>query len=212
MENKAEAKAPKVQNNGMRPTIMMTLTAVFVALVFLFTFPFSSLVPVPSTQGYYDPGDAMVFIASMTFGPIVGGISGAVGSALSDGLGGFGTFVPFTFMIKGLEGLLVGLIVRRGFVPRNLVIAWLVGGLMVVGGYFLAETYFIAWVFGSSPYTGLAAATGELPINIIQAVGAGLIGIPASSVLRSRLQNSRLIFSAPTKSQPVSPKKPEAGL
>lgn len=208
MENKTEPKAPKLQKIAMRPTIVMTLTAVFVALVFLFTFPFATLVPVPSTQGYYDPGDAMIFIASMTFGPIVGGISGAVGSALSDELGGFGTFAPFTFIIKGIEGLLVGLIVRRGFVGRNLIVAWIVGGLIVVGGYFLAETYFIAWVFGSSEFTGLAAATGELPINIIQAVGAGLIGIPASSALKTRLQNSHLIFSDSKKNQAVSPKNP----
>lgn len=208
MDNKTEPKAPKLQKSAMRPTIVMTLTAVFVALVFLFTFPFATLVPVPSTQGYYDPGDAMIFVASMTFGPIVGGISGAVGSALSDALGGAGTFAPFTFIIKGIEGLLVGLVIRRGFVARNLTVAWIVGGLVVIGGYFLAETYFIPLLFGPSPYTGLAAAISELPINIIQAVGAGLIGIPASSALRSRLQNSGLIFSGSKKIQPVSPKNP----
>jgi len=175
---------------GKNPVVIMTLTATFVALVFLLTYPFSSLFPVPSTQGYYDPGDIMIFIASLTFGPVVGGISGAFGSALSDALGGFGTFAPFTFAIKGLEGYIVGIIVQRRLTRSTLLLAWLLGGLMVVGGYFLAETYFIAWVFGSSPYTGVAAALAELPINILQAVGAGLVGIPASSALRSALRTS----------------------
>lgn len=170
----------------------MTLTAVSIALVFLLTYPFSSLFPVPSTQGYYDPGDIMVFISALTFGPAIGAISGGVGSALSDALGGFGTFVPFTFMIKGLEGYVVGLIAARSLALRRktLLAAWAAGGLILVGGYFLSETYFIAWVFGSSPYTGIAAALAELPINILQAVGAGVVGIPASSVLRSALRSS----------------------
>jgi uncharacterized membrane protein len=168
------------------------LTATFIALVFLLTYPFSSLFPVPSTQGYYDPGDVMIFIAALTFGPVVGGISGGIGSALSDALGGYGTFVPFTFAVKGFEGYVVGLIASRGLARKSLLLAWVTGGLILVGGYFLSETYFIAWIFGASQYTGVAAALGELPINILQAVGAGLVGIPASSALRSALKSSAL--------------------
>lgn len=170
--------------------VTLTLTATFIALVFVATYPFSSLFPVPSTQGYYDPGDVMVFIAGLTFGPLVGGIAGGVGSALSDAIGGFGTFAPFTFIIKSLEGFVVAVAVSRGFTKRNLTVAWISGGLILVGGYFLSETYFIAWVFGASPYTGLAAALGELPINTLQAVGAGLVGIPASTAIRKALRTT----------------------
>ncbi len=135
----------------------------------------------------------MVFIGALLFGPVVGGISGGIGSALSDAVGGFGTFVPFTLVIKGLEGYMVGLIAFRFPARRRIaLLAWLVGGLILVGGYFLSETYFIAWVFGASPYTGVAAALAELPINILQAVGAGAVGIPASRVLRSALGSSML--------------------
>jgi uncharacterized membrane protein len=186
----------------------ITLTAALIALVFITTYPFSSLFPVPSTQGYYDPGDIMVFIAALSFGPVVGGISGGIGSALSDAVGGFGTFVPFTFVIKGLEGYMVGFIAFRFPARRRTaLIAWLVGGLILVGGYFLSETYFIAWVFGASPYTGVAAALAELPINLLQAVGAGAVGIPASSVLRSALGSSMLYARVMRTSRSSVPKK-----
>jgi len=188
METRNESSGSRTTGTGKTTVITLTLTATFIALVFLLTYPFSQLFPVPSTQGYYNPGDIMIFIASLTFGPVVGGISGGIGSALSDALGGFGTFAPFTLMIKGLEGYVVGLVVRRGLSRKSLLLSWLAGGLVLVVGYFLSESYFISWVFGASPYTGVAAALGELPINILQAVGAGLVGIPASSALRSALR------------------------
>jgi uncharacterized membrane protein len=190
MDAKTQSSTPGIKGNRKTTVVTLTLTATFIALVFVATYPFSSLFPVPSTQGYYDPGDIMIFVAALTFGPIVGGISGGLGSALSDALGGFGTFAPFTLIIKGLEGYMVALVVRRGLSRKTLLLAWLIGGLILVGGYFLSETYFIAWIFGASPYTGVAAALGELPINILQAVGAGLVGIPASSILRSALSSS----------------------
>ncbi len=193
---------------GRTPAMTITLTAALITLVFITTYPFSSLFPVPSTQGYYDPGDIMVFIAALSFGPVVGGISGGIGSALSDAVGGFGTFVPFTFVIKGLEGYMVGLIAFRFPARRRtLLIAWLVGGLILVAGYFLSETYFIAWVFGASPYTGVAAALAELPINILQAVGAGAVGIPASRALRSALGSSMLYDRVMRASKGSVPKK-----
>src|SRR5689334_4190753 len=119
MQAKDEGASHGTKPRGSTTVITLTLTATFIALVFLLTYPFSSLFPVPSTQGYYDPGDIMVFIAALTFGPVVGGISGGIGSALSDALGGFGTFAPFTFAIKGLEGYVVGLLATRSLSRKN---------------------------------------------------------------------------------------------
>ena len=54
----------------------------------------------------------------------------------------------------------------------------------MVLGYFLAESFLIAWVFGSSPFTGIAAASGEFPFNVLQVVGGGAVGIPVSIGLK----------------------------
>lgn len=126
----------------------------------------------------------MIFISGLTFGPIVGGVSGGIGSALSDGLGGFGIFAPFTLVIKGLEGFVAGLISRRGTKRSILLLAWAAGSAIMVSGYFLAESFFIALVFGASQYTGIAAALGEVPFNALQVAGGGIVGIPVSLGLR----------------------------
>src|SRR5207249_1909163 len=161
--------------------VTMSLSAVAIVMVYLSTFLFQ--LPIPSTQGYFNFGDIMIFTFAFTFGPVIGGISGAVGSSLSDALSGFGIFAPFTFIIKGLEGLLAGLLSQRQFRGRVLV-GWVVGSVVMVAGYFLAESFFIALVFGSSEFTGIAAALGEVWFNILQVVGGGAVGIPVSIGLK----------------------------
>jgi uncharacterized membrane protein len=186
-------ETPSRPARGKRtPVLTTTLSAVAIALVFVSTF--SIQVPIPATGGYFNFGDIAIFIMALTFGPVIGGISGSIGSSLSDLLGGFGIFAPFTFVIKGLEGLLAGLISQRMFRDGTLkgwsisnLLGWIVGSVAMVGGYFLAESYFIALVFGSSEFTGIAAASGEVPFNILQVVAGGIVGIPLSLGLRYAL-------------------------
>jgi uncharacterized membrane protein len=165
----------------------MSLSAVAIAMVFLSTFLFQF--PIPSTNGYFNFGDIMIFTFGFAFGPVIGGISGAVGSSLSDALSGFGIFAPFTFIIKGSEGFLAGLISQRKLRGR-LLIGWAVGSAVMVAGYFLAESFFVALVFGSSEFTGIAAALGEVWFNVLQVVAGGLVGIPLSLALKRLLKQT----------------------
>ena len=196
MEQKSEALSTAVMGHRT-PVVTITVTAVFTALVFLSTYLFQ--IPIPATQGYFNLGDIMIFISSLTFGPTVGGFAGGIGSSLSDALGGFGTFAPFTLIIKGLEGYVAGLISRRSLQRRTLIIAWAAGSVVMVLGYFIAESLFIALVFGASSFTGIAAASGEVPFNILQVVGGGAVGIPVSIglkyALRSTAYLSRMIWT-----------------
>jgi uncharacterized membrane protein len=131
----------------------------------------------PATRGYLNFGDIMIFISALTFGPTVGGFAGGVGSALSDALSGFGYFAPFTFAIKGLEGLAAGVISNRSKTWRD-VIAVIAAGSVMVGGYFLAEFFPLQ--------LGWAALT-EVPGNITQIVVGAAVGIPIALILRRRL-------------------------
>ena len=192
MQSANETAPPRPPRGVRTPVITTTLSAVAIALVFVSTFSFQ--LPILATGGYFNFGDIAIFIFALTFGPVIGGISGSIGSALSDLLGGFGVFAPFTFVIKGLEGLLAGLISHRRYGSGNLiawttrsVIGWIVGSVAMVGGYFLAESYLIALLFGSSDFTGIAAASGELPFNILQVAAGGIVGIPISLGLRYAL-------------------------
>ena len=192
MQSASETAPPRPLRGKRTPVVTTTLSAVAIALVFVSTFSFQ--LPILATGGYFNFGDIAIFIFALTFGPVIGGISGSIGSALSDLLGGFGIFAPFTFMIKGLEGLLAGLISHRRlgggtlkfWIIRSL-LGWIIGSVAMVGGYFLAESFFIALVFGSSEFTGIAAASGEVPFNILQVVAGGIVGIPISLTLRYAL-------------------------
>src|SRR5467141_2513531 len=187
METKPDAP-PAVVTGHRTPVVTITVTAVFTALVFLSTYVFQ--IPIPATQGYFNLGDIMIFITALTFGRTVGGFAGGIGSALSDAFAGFGTFAPFTLIIKGLEGYAAGLISRRSLQRRTLMIAWAAGSAVMVLGYFLAESFLIALLFGSSSATGIIAASGEVPFNILQVVGGGAVGIPVSIGLKYAFRSS----------------------
>lgn len=136
--------------------------------------------PIPATEGFFNVGDALVIVSSLTFGPIVGGLAGGLGSALADALGGWYSWVPFTLVIKGAEGLVAGYIAgnRENRNLQRILVAWVVGGLVMVGGYFLVQVYLY----------GLGGALVELPFNFVQMLVAGIVGIPISIALQRQLR------------------------
>lgn len=140
----------------------------------MFTFP------IPATSGYFNLGDSIVIITSLTFGPIVGALAGGLGSGLADLLGGWYNWVIFTTVIKGAEGYIAGYLAgdHETRTMRKTVIAWLVGGAVMVGGYFVVQVFMY----------GFSAALSELPFNMVQMLVAGVIGIPISSALKDRLE------------------------
>lgn len=138
-------------------------------------------IPTPATSGYINLGDSMVFVSALLFGPKAGAIAGGLGSSLADLLGGYFLWAPLTLIIKGIEGFLVGKLIRLG--GQNLpqtrwiilsVNASIVGGLWMAIGYFLSETA----IFGQG------AAIASAPGNLLQAVAGVIAGIPIATILR----------------------------
>ena len=161
----------------------LTLLALLIALVTVATMIVR--VPIPATGGYVNMGDSMVYIAALLFGPLFGLVAGGVGSALADYFGGYGSFAPYTLVIKGIEGLLVGLLAWRllrhqtaATVAGTAVaaVAILTGGGAMVLGYFLAEAYVLG--------LGVAKAAQEVPANIFQVVGGLIVALPVTLALR----------------------------
>lgn len=166
------------------PVRRLTLAALSIALVTLATVIIR--IPNPATQGYINLGDALLFTIALVFGWRIGGLAGGVGSALADALGGYFIWAPWTLVIKGIEGILVGTIaywgIRGGHYPGRIsaFAAVLVGGAWMVAGYYLA---------GSVLFGGLAALT-EIPGNLIQAGVAVVVALPLSVLLRNALKRS----------------------
>ena len=139
-------------------------------------------VPFPATGGYFNLGDAVVVAtALLLFGPIIGAITGGLGSGLADLLGGWMLFVIPTTIIKGVEGYVVGYVagdpVNRPFMKT--IIAWIAGGFVIVVGYFIAEAFFLGM--------GIEAALAEMIINIPQAIGS-VLGVLISLAVKDRLK------------------------
>jgi uncharacterized membrane protein len=153
--------------------VTIVLSAIMAALVTVATYVVQ--IPVPATSGYINIGDAMIFTSSLAFGPFVGGVAGGLGSSLADMWGGYWQFAPITLIVKGLEGLVAGLIINGRDKRRDL-LAVLVGGSIMVFGYFMAETYLLGY--------GAAAAFVELPGNVFQIAAGGLVGIPAALAVK----------------------------
>ncbi len=148
----------------------LAVTAVMTAIVFVLT----SMVQVPTpARGYIHLGDAGIYFSAFAFGPWIGAVSGGLGTALAD-IRGFPQWAPFSFLIHGAQGWVVGWMSRRWTGVWGLILSALVGGAIVVAGYFAAGTYL----------SGIGAAAGELPLNVIQVAVGAAIGIPLFAAVR----------------------------
>jgi uncharacterized membrane protein len=171
-----ENQNPTIKQQGYNHSSVFKIiaAAIFAALVFAVTSQIPPI-PIPATSGYFNIGETTIYIAALIFGPFVGSFSGGIGSALSDAFLGFGLFAPGTFFIKSGEGLIVGFLnttLRRRISNLNVcaTISVLVGGLEMVGGYFLYEQFVIRYPF--------AVALAEVPFNIVQMVIGLIVAVP----------------------------------
>ena len=151
----------------------MSLLAISTAIVAVFTIA----IRVPTPLGVYVRlCDVAVTFISYAFGPVTGFIAGGLGTAVADLAGGFGQWAIVSFVVHGLEGLLISLIARKNpdsFIYK--VISALAAVVIVAGGYFLLTGAFLV---------GFSAALAEVPANIVQAAVGVIIGLPLSLAVR----------------------------
>ncbi|KUH33099.1 hypothetical protein APY94_07465 [Thermococcus celericrescens] len=157
-----------------RSASVLALSAVMAAVVGVTTAFIT--IATPATGGYLNFGDTMVMFSAMAFGPVIGVFAGGVGSALGDIIAGYPGWAPITLVVKGLEGLAIGYIARRSDNVSTLVIAGLIGGIIMVSGYFAFEAYMY----------GIPAAATEVPVNIVQAVTGVLVGTLLAQAIKKR--------------------------
>ena len=133
------------------------------------------------TGGYFNFGDVIVVTTALIFGSTIGGVAGGLGSALADVYLGYGLFAPFTLVIKGVEGFVVGYIAggKDNVSIYTKLVAWAIGGIIIIAGYWIAEVVFLGM---SVP----AATTEAFTINILQAI-ISILGIPISDQVKKRL-------------------------
>ena len=141
----------------------LTLAGVMAALVFVMTYV--PKVPVPATGGYVHLGDGVIFLAAMLLGPL-GIPAAAIGSGLSDVLGGYIVYVLPTMAIKALMALIVWRAWREASWLRA-AMAFVLAEAVMVLGYFAFE----------SVMYGAAAAWAAVGANCIQGVAGVALGM-----------------------------------
>ena len=94
-----------------RRSIDLVDTVVFLVAVYAVTI--ATAVYQPATGGYFNLGEAVIYLAAIVSGPLTAAIAGGVGAALADLSTGYGIFAPGTLVIKFAEGYLAGVLVNR---------------------------------------------------------------------------------------------------
>ena len=86
----------------------IVITALFAALACVATMIIK--VPTVGTNGYVNIGDTIVLLSAWMIGGVYGALAAGIGSALSDFISGYGSYVPGTFVIKFLMALVAYLV------------------------------------------------------------------------------------------------------
>lgn len=127
------------------------------------------IIPLPSNSGYLNLSDAMIMIASNVTSPLGGFIVGALSGGICDLVAGYGAYIPFTIIIKGIEGYLAGYLFKK---LNNKTLKYL---SLFICGLLMGILYFIPDFI----YYGVSVALLNLPLNILQ----GILGATIASLI-----------------------------
>lgn len=160
-------------------TKRIAFSAIFCALIFVAT----AFIKVPVAIGYFNLGDAFLLISAVCCGPFGGAIGGMIGCALADVIGGYAVYAPFTLVVKGVEGLICGLLFlmikrnEKGYFLRTFA-AFIVSLLWMVAGYFI--TNWILYGIGEAVSVGLPCDFLQAGMSLVVAslIFTALANIP----------------------------------
>ncbi|GAA0713553.1 ECF transporter S component [Paraclostridium ghonii] len=154
-------------------------TALLISLVFIATRFINIRLPIASNGGLVHLGNTMLFISSIVFGKKKGACAGAFGMALFDLLSEWVIWAPFTFIIRGVMGYIIGSIAwskeKRGNSIVTNIVAIIVSGVWMIIGYYITECIL---------YGNYIQPIGSIPGNITQVVIGIIIGVPIAKVLK----------------------------
>lgn len=143
----------------------LVLTGLLTAMVFSATMFINIRLPISINGGLIHMGNIALFLTAFLFGKKKGAIAGAFGMGLFDILSGWTAWAPFTFVIRGVMGYLIGSISyankKEGIHVLYNIFAIVIGGIWMIAGYYMTEVIL---------YGNWLAPVTSIPGNIVQIV------------------------------------------
>lgn len=156
---------------------MLVINALFIALTLVATMFINIRLPLMGNGGLIHLGNVPLFLAAIIYGRKTGAIAGAFGMGMFDLISGWTAWAPFTFVIVGAMGYVVGLMSEKlkfnSYVVNTLAI--LVALVIKIVGYYFAEVIL---------YHNWFIPLGSIPGNIMQVVVAGIIVVPIANRIK----------------------------
>ena len=131
--------AAKAVGSTREQVKFMTVTAIGIALVYVFTWLINIRLPFAPNGGLIHLGNVPLFIFAIIFGKKTGAIAGGVGMGLFDLLSGWTLWAPFTLVIVGCMGFVMGLITEKKQGFRWYLVAMAAACVIKIAGYYIAE-------------------------------------------------------------------------
>lgn len=160
-------------------TLSIAMTAMLIALVFIATLFVNIKLPIKANGGLVHLGTAMLFIASILFGPKKGAMAGAAGMGLFDVVGGWLIWAPITIVARGLQGFIVGKIAwangRKGDSIAFNIVAMIISMPVMHAVYYIGEVIL---------YNNWVAPLASIPGDMIQNLLGLIVAIPVCLFLQ----------------------------
>lgn len=143
---------------------MLTLTGFFMSLVTIVT----AYLVLPIAWGYLNLGDAIIMLLATTLPSGMMFLIGGFGSAFADVLLGYSQYALFTFVIKGLEGVLVVFLYQQSKMGFKHVFPFLIAGLWIGLGYALTDAFL---------FQDISVGIASFGYNLLQGLSSAAIAI-----------------------------------
>lgn len=157
----------------------LVVSSLLISLVFIATKFINIRLPISINGGLIHLGNTMLFISAIVFGKRKGAIAGSFGMALFDIVSGWVLWAPFTFIIRGVMGYIIGTVSwgnnRNGDSSLYNFLGVVLSGIWMIGGYYLTEVIL---------YGNWIAPVTSIPGNITQILIGIIIGLPIAKILK----------------------------
>lgn len=158
----------------MRNIRLIALSGIFMAMITLVT-----MVAIPIAWGYLNLGDTIIMLLASVLPASLIFTIGGVASGLADVLMAYPQYALFTFIIKGLEGVIVALLFKHITSKGLRFIPFLVAGFWIAFGYGLVDAFL---------YQNIQVGITSFGLNSLQGFVSAFIAIALTGIVTPKLR------------------------